>query len=737
MAYSYNVYTGNGSTTQFTIGFPYIRREHVKVYVAFVDTAYTYVNNTTVQLATAPTAGQRVEVRRVTPVASVLVDFADGSTLVSADLDTANLQHLYLEQELDDYSKQTISIDPATGLLTASGQRITNVGTPVNDADAVTKDYVDSRYGELGVPGLTRWRKIATAGQTVFSGLGTDGGTLAYSASRESVFINGAFQQRGVDYTADNGTSITVTPALLVGDVVEVHCVNNVAGGITDQASGLYFTQSGTGAAVRTIDSKLKDVVSVKDFGAVGNGIADDTVAIQAAIDYAYTQAVPIALTGQPAVYFPSGQYLISSSLILRDFTCLKGAGARSSIIKGSLTNKSFLRGPYGENPTYGNRLVGWEISDLAINNSSFLTGSIGLNMRGVGYSNVRNVTIAAMDTALATSNECYYVTFSQCAFAGNTAAYLQSDGGGNSFNGCHFTAEVKSVDIESGTWDFFSGVMDLNQASATHVIKIGRASGIAAVANLFGVYVEGISVTTLTAEIGATTSTSGFYGVHRHNVLGGVINNAPTAAFQCYMTTGYFDIQTRTSELQLGDGTITSGPRSKINSPAGNRVDFLSGSTPGAYADHYYRTGYPQQGIAFPVTQYSSADANTLDDYEEGTWTPGFTRDTVPTFVYGDRVGVYTKVGDTVTINGSIFVSSVSSSGGGLCYITGIPFAAKTLTSFSASGPVSHFDMVSGGGDSCYFGSGGTTLVLTKNGDFVNNTFISGRIYFSIVYKV
>ena len=65
MAYSYNVYTGNGSTTQFSIGFSYIRREHVKVYVAYVDTAYTYVNDTTVQLATAPGAGVRVEVRRV------------------------------------------------------------------------------------------------------------------------------------------------------------------------------------------------------------------------------------------------------------------------------------------------------------------------------------------------------------------------------------------------------------------------------------------------------------------------------------------------------------------------------------------------------------------------------------------------------------------------------------------------------------------------------------------------
>jgi hypothetical protein len=171
MPYSYNVYTGNGSTTQFTIGFPYIRQEHVKVYVAYVDTAYTYVNNTTVQLATAPGAGVRVEVRRITPVASVLVDFADGSTLVAADLDTSNLQHLYLEQELDDYSKQTISIDPATGLLTAANQRITNVADPVNAQDAATKAYTDAQIDSalindvIAGTGLTISDNTPTAGQ--------------------------------------------------------------------------------------------------------------------------------------------------------------------------------------------------------------------------------------------------------------------------------------------------------------------------------------------------------------------------------------------------------------------------------------------------------------------------------------------------------------------------------------------------------------------------------------------
>jgi hypothetical protein len=65
----------------------------------------------------------------------------------------------------------------------------------------------------------------------------------------------------------------------------------NASAGIV--ASKLSFTQSGSEATARTIDSKLKDVVSVKDFGAVGDGVADDTAAFNAAASTASTVLVP------------------------------------------------------------------------------------------------------------------------------------------------------------------------------------------------------------------------------------------------------------------------------------------------------------------------------------------------------------------------------------------------------------------------------------------------------------
>ena len=80
--------------------------------------------------------------------------------------------------------------------------------------------------------------------------------------------------------------------------------------------------------------------------------------------------------------------------------------------------------------------------------------------------------------------------------------------------------------------------------------------------------------------------------------------------------------------------------------------------------------------GITFPATQSASTDANTLDDYEEGTWTPGasFGGGTTGITYHADNGGRYTRVGSLVTLTGYLRLSNKGSSTG-TARITGLPF--------------------------------------------------------------
>jgi hypothetical protein len=78
--------------------------------------------------------------------------------------------------------------------------------------------------------------------------------------------------------------------------------------------------------------------------------------------------------------------------------------------------------------------------------------------------------------------------------------------------------------------------------------------------------------------------------------------------------------------------------------------------------------------GISFPATQSASSDANTLDDYEEGTWTPTYYGSTsAGTTTYTGQKGLYVKIGRTVYIECDLAWSAKTGTGDG--YIGGLPF--------------------------------------------------------------
>ena len=84
--------------------------------------------------------------------------------------------------------------------------------------------------------------------------------------------------------------------------------------------------------------------------------------------------------------------------------------------------------------------------------------------------------------------------------------------------------------------------------------------------------------------------------------------------------------------------------------------------------------------GITFPATQSASSDANTLDDYEEGTFTPTVLGSTVAgTGTYGTQVAQYTKIGNRVSFNIYITWSNLTGATGNL-QVGGLPFTTSAV---------------------------------------------------------
>lgn len=97
------------------------------------------------------------------------------------------------------------------------------------------------------------------------------------------------------------------------------------------------------------------------------------------------------------------------------------------------------------------------------------------------------------------------------------------------------------------------------------------------------------------------------------------------------------------------------------------------------------------KSGITFPATAVASSDANTLDDYEEGTWTPvveGAT--TAGTYVLTTAVGRYTKIGRLVYVMADIAVDTTGNTAGtGSLEISGLPFTSASGATFVGNGNI------------------------------------------------
>jgi len=162
--------------------------------------------------------------------------------------------------------------------------------------------------------------QVATAGQTVF----TLANTYTPGTNSLTVYVDGVNQYDGAQYSfvETSGDTVTFTSGLHVGALVKFSTAIQLSGGVAD-SSQVTYVPAGAGAVTTNVQTKLRETVSVKDFGAVGDGVTDDTAAIQAAID------------AHDTVEFSDGNYLVLSEITIpTSGKMLVGTGG--TIVRGS-----------------------------------------------------------------------------------------------------------------------------------------------------------------------------------------------------------------------------------------------------------------------------------------------------------------------------------------------------------------------------------------------------------------
>ena len=431
-------------------------------------------------------------------------------------------------------------------------------------------------------------------------------------------------------------------------------------------ASFVEFIQSGTGAVYRTAQAKMRETVSVLDFGAVGDGITDDTVAIQAALNCGAARII-IPYTGNP--------YLFTTLNVPNTVKSIEGqSGAAGSVtLKGTATTTTAIT-----------------VDSDGINVKNIYLTALGTYTNGIVYATNRHfavwekVTVNGSFTNLFTiSDNCYSQEFYSCVFWGadngvQTAMKIGANGNALDFFGCAFVHCGVGLYVYGNSCEVinvFGGQIASNLAYNVRIGQGATSTGIEGI-NFHGVYFEDspyniwndctdtLSINCIGCRNSATATVSHIFLNRKANSIS-IIGGA-------YLTVAG-------GSPSFIDMNNTGSPGISIMSPYlsgfGNVVA-NQGTTNVNYAS-LVDASFSASQIHFPATQVPSSDVNTLDMYREGTWTP--TDQSGAGLVFTTASGMYTRIGRLVMASFRIIFPATAS--GLATSIGGLPFPSGAAT--------------------------------------------------------
>jgi hypothetical protein len=399
---------------------------------------------------------------------------------------------------------------------------------------------------------------------------------------------------------------------------------------------------------VRTVQAKLDDFASVRDFGAVGNGVADDTEAINRALYQLYCRETNTQI--RRALYFPAGTYRVTNTIVIPTYAKLVGEGADCSIIyldeSVDISSLTAYVARFGDSLQQTGINIGNNGAtaprNIEISSMTFQTGPVTdvflVDRATQCYFDSVNfigpLTSTDIQTDLATDNiagvrfdsstslVCNQITFDKCRFSNLTYAINTDE-------------EISSVTVSNSNLNtLYQGIL-----LGTGVPINGGPTGFRTVGNMFdAIYAEGVIYDDVNLNI---TAYNVFYGVGNQFtsnaatpvILFGNDNNVSLAdmferpvtetnSFATVSITG--GVATTNSQLQLGRYTRESGRTfSLANNQSAQPIFTNSSVQTKAFAMTYtiVRNSAIRHGTFTVVAQDSDDSSLTLsynDDYTE-----------------------------------------------------------------------------------------------------------------------
>ena len=499
-------------------------------------------------------------------------------------------------------------------------------------------------------------------------------GELGWSVDEQKLYI-------GNGTVADGAPAVGNTEIMTAGSSGFTTALSHTYKGYLGDSTPI--VTGATGDVSRTVQQRLDDYVSVKDFGAVGDDSTADVVAIQRAIDELYSDTDQNDTRARRILFFPAGTYKIAASLTIPPYAHLVGEGPDKTIIKNSASAPALVTED-DDGQVYGN--IGdssattptqIQISNMTIR-TTVAYGGLSIdnatkvfvnNVKfqgtfvsgGTDASNSKGVTVRSTTTL-----PCANIVFDQCQFTGFARLVDMSyDVTNVRFTNCDFSTAyygaLLGAEMDGSTNGLTKGPRDI-QFSGSSWSTIGQQA----------IWVKPAAGADAGTGARNVISYGNWYAETVANNFDGVqsITEVPVIQFdndECTSTLDFFE-RTSQRDTDFGDSTDPSNTPPEVqgiglHKKAVKQIT-LADNTSSATDTGIYLPGFTDKGVRITYKMNRGAK------YRTGVFTISsagelctFNDDFEDTSDVGTTLSAITSDGDSTAGNDTIRVKYVTTS--------------------------------------------------------------------------